>query len=219
MPLDVPRLHRRSRGRARSPGRQDGPGATAPRSRRCDLGAARRAAGVPDRSAPCPRAGLAAGRRHRGPAFGDDTAWARAIAAALLAPPELEPHAIVRPGQGGQRPLSVTVDATRRGRAEGTRHPGLDRAHRQGEPGGGRIDITRRKASRGGRRAQTGQDGRGWWRDEGRLLLLCRRSLRQRRGCGPTASDGLRMALGERDTGASRRMPRDFRVSYHQKRA
>lgn len=86
------------------------------------------------------------GRRHRGQAFGDDPAWARALAAEPLAPPELEPHAIVRPGQVGQRPRSVTVDATRRGRAEGTRHHGLDRAHRQGDPGGGRIAITRLKA-------------------------------------------------------------------------
>src|SRR5207302_10956565 len=63
---------------------------------------------------------------------------------------------------------------------------------------------------------QTGQDGGGWCRDESGLLLPWTRSLGPRSVRVPTVAGLSRMGMKIYTVGA-RRMPRYFRVAYHQK--
>ena len=118
-----------------------------------------------------------------------------AIGAKPLADAQLQPHTVLRPGQVGEGACVVTMDAPRWSGAERTGCAGLDRLHAQGDLRRGVIDLTRLEAQRGRIGQQTGQDGRGWCRDESGLLLLLMMSLGQRRGCVPTASGWSRMDM------------------------
>ena len=89
------------------------------------------------------------GGGHGGQPFGEDAAGAGAMAAKPLPDPQLEAHAVLRPGQIGQGALVVAVDALRRGGAERTRHRGLGRPHGEGDLCRGVIDGTRLEAQRG----------------------------------------------------------------------
>jgi hypothetical protein len=62
---------------------------------------------------------------------------------------ELHAHAIVRPGQVGQRPCRVPVEALRREGAERARRSGLGRLHGDCDLRLGVIDLTRLEAQRG----------------------------------------------------------------------
>ena len=91
------------------------------------------------------RAARPGGRDGRQP-FGEDAAAAGAIAAKPLAHPELEVHAIRRPGQIRQGPLVVTMDTPGPGSAQRAGRAGLRRAHAQRDLGCGVIDLARLKA-------------------------------------------------------------------------
>jgi hypothetical protein len=81
------------------------------------------------------------GRGDSGQPFGKDAARAVAIAAELLAHAELQTYTIMRPGQVGEGTSVVTMDAPRWRGTERTRCRGLERAHGEGELGGGLIDT------------------------------------------------------------------------------
>jgi hypothetical protein len=124
----------------------------------------------------------------RGQPVREEATSAVAMAAKPRAHPSLEAHTIRRPGEGGEGAFGVAVHAPGR---EGTERPGrgeLRRAHTQGELRRGGIERTRREAPRGRLGQQTGQDGRGWCREESGLLLPSLMSLGPRRVCVPTAS-------------------------------
>jgi hypothetical protein len=102
------------------------------------------------------------GSRHRGQAFGEDTATAGTIAAKPLADAQLQGHAILCPGQVRQGAPIITMDASRWRGAQRTGGAGLRRLHAQGDLGRGGVDVTRLKAQERGIRSQAGQDGGGW---------------------------------------------------------
>ena len=90
------------------------------------------------------------GGGHGGDPFGKDAATAGAIAAKPFAHPQLEAHAILRPGQIRQGAPIVTMDAPRRGGAQRTGGAGLRRLHAQGHLRRGVVDVTRLKAQERG---------------------------------------------------------------------
>jgi len=89
------------------------------------------------------------GGRDGGQPFGEDAAWAGAIAAKPLAHTQLEAHPILRPGQVRQGAPIVTMDAPRRGGAQRTGGAGLRRLHAQGHLRRGVVDVTRLEAQHG----------------------------------------------------------------------
>jgi hypothetical protein len=127
--------------------------------------------------------------------FGEDATAAATIGAKPFANAQLERHPILRPGQVCQGAPVVTMDTPRWSGAERTGRADLGRLHAQGDLRRGVIDLTRLEAQRGRIGQQTGQDGRGWCRDESGLLLLLMMSLGQRSVCVPTASGCSRMDM------------------------
>jgi hypothetical protein len=87
------------------------------------------------------------------------------------------------------------MDTPRWSGTERTGRTDLGRLHAQGDLRRGVIDLTRLEAQGGRIGQQTGQDGRGWCRDESGLLLLLMMSLGQRRVCVSTASGWSRMDM------------------------
>jgi hypothetical protein len=82
------------------------------------------------------------GRSDRGEPFSEDAARAVAITAEPLAHAELQPHMIVCPGQIGEDPFVVAVDARRQSRAHRTGCIGLGRAHDESDLARGVIERT-----------------------------------------------------------------------------
>ena len=86
------------------------------------------------------------GRSDSGQPFGEDAAWAVAIAAEPFAYAELQAHMILRPGQISQGAFVPAVDMLGRRIAQRTGDGGLRRAHPQGDLRRGVIDMTRLEA-------------------------------------------------------------------------
>jgi hypothetical protein len=97
-----------------------------------------------------PQGAARPGGRHRGQALGEDTAAASTIAAKPLADPQLEGHAILRPGQVRQGAPIITMDASRWGGAQRTGGAGLRRVQAQGDLRRGVVDVTHLKAQERG---------------------------------------------------------------------
>src|SRR6266851_8758869 len=142
-----------------------------------------------------PQGAARPGGRHRGQTLGEDAARTGTFVAKPFADPQLEGNPILRPGQVCQGAPVVTMDTPRWSGTERTGRTDLGRLHAQGDLRGSIIDLAGLEAQRGRIGQQTGQDGRGWCRDESGLLLLLMMSLGQRSVCVPTASGWSRMDM------------------------